>query len=142
MSADWAQWAGKTTLLKVINGLIKPDASRIRIRGKSAPHCFGCGIQSYPDRQENIYVSGSILGLSKAEIVSSGRNHHFANSRVHDAPVQSYSPDGVRLGFAVAVKCQPNVSPPNALQWEMSASRPNAQCPGEFRKRHRLSRLA
>lgn len=100
--------AGKTTLLRMLNGLIKPDRGRIEIRGQvGALIALGAGFNPILTGRENIYVNGSILGLSKKaidrkleEIVD------FADIREFiDSPVQSYSSGmAVRLGFSVAVK--------------------------------------
>jgi len=105
--------AGKTTLLKLLNGLIKPDAGRIEIRGRvGALIALGAGFNPILTGRENIYVTGSILGLSKTEIeVQVDEIIDFAEIREFiDAPVQSYSSGmAVRLGFAIAAKCQPDV---------------------------------
>lgn len=98
--------AGKTTLLKMLNGLIKPDSGRVRMRGQvGAMIALGAGFNPVLTGRENIYVNGSILGLSKSairdrmdEIVDFAELDEFI-----DAPVRSYSSGmSVRLGFAVA----------------------------------------
>jgi lipopolysaccharide transport system ATP-binding protein len=100
--------AGKTTLLRLLNGLIKPDKGRIEIRGSvSALIALGAGFNPILTGRENIYVNGSILGLSKKiidkkldEIVDFAELRDFI-----DTPVQSYSSGMVvRLGFSTAVK--------------------------------------
>ena len=59
--------AGKTTLLKMLNGLIKPDKGRIEIRGRvGALISLGAGFNPILTGRENIYVNGSVLGLTKA----------------------------------------------------------------------------
>jgi lipopolysaccharide transport system ATP-binding protein len=61
--------AGKTTLLKMLNGLIKPDSGRIEMRGRvGALIALGAGFNPILSGRENIYVNGSVLGLSKREI--------------------------------------------------------------------------
>src|SRR6266545_1889398 len=61
--------AGKTTLLKMLNGLIKPDKGRITMRGRvGALISLGTGFNPILTGRENIYVNGSILGLTKKEI--------------------------------------------------------------------------
>ena len=66
--------AGKTTLLKMINGLIKPDAGRIEIRGRiGALIALGAGFNPILTGRENIYVNGSVLGLTKREIEEKNR---------------------------------------------------------------------
>ena len=104
--------AGKTTLLKILNGLIKPDAGQITVRGRvGALIALGAGFNPLLSGRENIYVNGAILGMSKAEIgaklqriIDFAELHDFI-----DAPVQSYSSGMVvRLGFAVAIHCEPD----------------------------------
>ena len=61
--------AGKTTLLKMLNGLIKPDCCRIEMRGRvGALIALGAGFNPILTGRENIYVNGSVLGLTKREI--------------------------------------------------------------------------
>jgi len=105
--------AGKTTLLKMLNGLIKPDGGRIEMRGRvGALIALGAGFNPILTGRENIYVNGSVLGLSKKEIDEKiDEIIDFAEIREFiDAPVQSYSSGmTVRLGFAIAVKTNPDV---------------------------------
>jgi lipopolysaccharide transport system ATP-binding protein len=105
--------AGKTTLLKMLNGLIKPDRGRIEMSGRvGALIALGAGFNPILTGRENIYVNGSVLGLSKREI----------NARINeiidfadigdfiDTPVQSYSSGmQVRLGFAIATALEPDI---------------------------------
>lgn len=105
--------AGKTTLLKMLNGLIKPDRGRIEMRGRiGALIALGAGFNPILSGRENIYVNGSVLGLSKAEIDEKIDDIiDFSDIRDFiDAPVQSYSSGmQVRLGFAVATAMDPDV---------------------------------
>ena len=106
--------AGKTTLLRMLNGLIKPDTGRIELRGRTgAMIALGAGFNPILTARENIYVNGSILGLSKQqisdrfdEIIDFAELEDFV-----DAPVRTFSSGmHVRLGFAVAVVLiQPDV---------------------------------
>jgi lipopolysaccharide transport system ATP-binding protein len=105
--------AGKTTLLKILNGLIKPDTGFITMRGRvGALIALGAGFNPILTGRENVYINGSILGLSKKEIDEQIDSIiDFAEIREFiDAPVQSYSSGmQVRLGFAVATATQPDV---------------------------------
>lgn len=105
--------AGKTTLLKMLNGLIKPDRGRITMRGRvGALIALGAGFNPILTGRENIYVNGAVLGMNKSEIdAKMDEIIDFAGIRDFiDAPVQSYSSGmAVRLGFAIAVKTQPDV---------------------------------
>ncbi len=105
--------AGKTTLLRMLNGLIKPDAGRIEIRGRmQALIALGAGFSPILTGRENIYINGSVLGISTAEI-----NRLFDQivefsgiEEFLDAPVQTYSSGmTVRLGFAVAAHLDPDI---------------------------------
>jgi lipopolysaccharide transport system ATP-binding protein len=127
--------AGKTTLLKMLNGLIKPDRGTITMRGRvGALIALGAGFNPILTGRENIYINGSVLGLTKKEPERRGcaeegcRRRARRASRVGrtanqidqkideiidfaeirefiDTPVQSYSSGmTVRLGFAVATK--------------------------------------
>ncbi|MFZ1733707.1 MAG: ABC transporter ATP-binding protein [Flavobacteriales bacterium] len=98
--------AGKTTMLKMLNGLIKPDAGRIEIHGQvGALIALGAGFNPILTARENIYINASVLGLSKKrvderidEIIAFAEIEDFI-----DMPVQHFSSGmTVRLGFAVA----------------------------------------
>jgi lipopolysaccharide transport system ATP-binding protein len=105
--------AGKTTLLKMLNGLIKPDSGTIEMRGRvGALIALGAGFNPILTGRENIYVNGSILGLTKKEIDTKIEEIiTFAEIREFiDAPVQTYSSGmQVRLGFAVASSLSPDI---------------------------------
>jgi len=105
--------AGKTTLLKMLNGLIKPDTGRITARGRmGALIALGAGFNPLLTGRENIYVNGSILGLTRSEIRSQiNRIIDFAEiNEFIDSPVQNYSSGmQVRLGFAIATAITPDI---------------------------------
>ena len=105
--------AGKTTLLKMLNGLIKPDTGRIEMRGRvSALIALGAGFNPILTGRENIYINGSVLGLSTKEIDNKIEEIiDFAEIRDFiDSPVQTYSSGmQVRLGFAVASTMDPDI---------------------------------
>jgi lipopolysaccharide transport system ATP-binding protein len=105
--------AGKTTLLKMLNGLIKPDRGTITMRGRvGALIALGAGFNPILTGRENIYINGSVLGLTKKEIDAKiDEIIDFAEIREFiDMPVQSYSSGmTVRLGFAVATALDPDV---------------------------------
>src|SRR3989338_7679460 len=105
--------SGKTTLLQMINGIFWPDKGKIAVRGKiSALIAVGAGFHPMLTGRENIYVNGAILGMGKKEI---DRKFEaiidFADiGDFLDSPVKHYSSGMyVRLGFAVAVHCEPNI---------------------------------
>lgn len=105
--------SGKTTVLKMISGILAPDKGEIKIRGKvGALIEVGAGFHPLLTGRENIYVNGSILGMSKREIDKKFKEIvKFADiGDFLDAPVKTYSSGMfVRLGFSVAVHCEPEV---------------------------------
>ena len=105
--------AGKTTLLKMLNGLIKPDTGRIEMHGRiGALIALGAGFNPILTGRENIYINGSVLGLSKKDIDGKIEGIiDFAEIRDFiDSPVQTYSSGmAVRLGFAVASAMDPDI---------------------------------
>ena len=105
--------AGKSTLLKMLNGLLKPDTGRIEMHGRiGALIELGTGFNPILSGRENIYINGSLLGFSRAEIdqkydaiVDFSEIGEFI-----DMPVQNYSSGmKVRLGFSVAAQMEPDV---------------------------------
>ena len=105
--------AGKTTLLKMLNGIIKPDQGTIEMRGKvGALIALGSGFDPILTGRENIYINGSILGLSKREI-NAKLDEIIEFAEMHDAidsPVRTYSSGmNVRLGFSIATTLSPDI---------------------------------
>jgi len=105
--------SGKSTLLKCLARIYRPDEGRITTNGKmSALLELGAGFHPELSGRENVYLNGSILGLSQAQvrlrfddIVSFSGLEAFI-----DAPVKNYSSGMfVRLGFAVAINVEPDV---------------------------------
>ncbi|WP_324721936.1 ABC transporter ATP-binding protein [Salinimicrobium sp. HB62] len=105
--------AGKSSLLKILNGLIKPDAGKVTIKGKvGALIELGAGFNPVLTGRENIYNNGAILGFTRKEIDDKVEEIiDFAEIREFiDMPVKNYSSGmKVRLGFAVAAQMQPDV---------------------------------
>ncbi len=105
--------SGKTTLLKMLNGIFMPDKGKIKIRGRvGALIQIGAGFHPMLTGRENIYVNGAILGMGRKEIDRKFDSIvDFADiGDFLDAPVKHYSSGMyVRLGFAVAVHCQPDI---------------------------------
>lgn len=105
--------AGKSTLLKLLNGLIRPDTGRIEVNGSvGALIELGAGFSPFLSGRENVYINGSILGLSKSEIDKKyDEIVDFAElTDFMDMPVQNYSSGmKVRLGFAIAAQVNPDI---------------------------------
>lgn len=105
--------AGKSTVLKMLNGLLKPDTGRIGVHGRvGALIELGTGFNPLLTGRENVYINGSVLGFTRKEI---DRKFEaildFAAIRDFiDMPVKNYSSGmRVRLGFAVAAQMEPDV---------------------------------
>jgi lipopolysaccharide transport system ATP-binding protein len=105
--------AGKSTLLKVLSRIVKPSSGRIEYSGKMASLLeVGTGFHSDLSGRENIYLNGSILGMTKREI-DSKFDEIVAFSEIEqflDTPVKKYSSGMyVRLAFAVAANLDPEI---------------------------------
>lgn len=105
--------AGKSTMLKLISGITSPTAGEIKINGRLAALIeVGSGFHPELTGRENIYLSGTILGMSRREITRKLESIiDFAGVRQFiDTPVKRYSSGMyVRLGFAIAAHLDPDV---------------------------------
>ncbi len=105
--------AGKSTILKMINGLYLPDKGEIRVRGKvGALIELGAGFHPLLSGRENIYIKGAMLGKRKREVDELfDEIVDFADiGDFIDSPVGTYSSGMyVRLGFAVAIYNDPDI---------------------------------
>ncbi len=108
-----ANGAGKSTLLGIIAGTVTPTSGSVRVHGRMSTLLeLGAGFHPDLTGRENIYLNGSILGLSRKYIQERfSQIVHFAGlSEFIDMPVKHYSSGMyVRLGFAVAVEVNPDV---------------------------------
>jgi lipopolysaccharide transport system ATP-binding protein len=105
--------AGKSTALKLMTRIVEPTAGRVVVNGRvSALLELGAGFHPDLTGRENIFLNGSILGLSRMhiqrkldEIIAFAELERFI-----DIPVKHYSSGMyVRLGFSVAVHTDPEV---------------------------------
>ena len=105
--------SGKSTLLKCVAGIMRPTSGTIRKRGRTAALLeLGAGFHGDLTGRENIYMNGSILGLSRPEIdrifddiVAFSEIEEFIDNQV-----KHYSSGmAARLGFAVAVNVEPEI---------------------------------
>ncbi len=101
-----ANGSGKSTLLKCLARILVPDAGTITVNGRIASLLeLGAGFHSDLTGRENVYLNGSLLGLSKREL-----DERFDEivewselARFIDTPIKTYSSGmRVRLGFAIA----------------------------------------
>lgn len=105
--------AGKSTMLKVISKVLKPTTGRVVIYGKIAPLLeLGAGFHPELSGRENVFLNGSLLGYSRAEmeVVFDDIVEFSELSQFIDSPVRAYS-SGMfaRLGFAVATAHVPEI---------------------------------
>jgi len=105
--------AGKTTLLKLISNITNPTEGKIIKKGKIASLIqIGTGFHGELTGKENVFLYGSIMGMTKKEIEDKYDDiMAFAElKRFADTPVKRYSSGMyVRLGFAVAVYTEPDI---------------------------------
>ncbi len=105
--------AGKSTLLKILSRVTAPTTGVIKTRGRIASLLeVGTGFHSEMTGRENIYMNGSILGMTKREITSKlDEIIDFSGcERYIDTPVKRYSSGmTVRLAFAVAAHLEPEI---------------------------------
>lgn len=98
--------AGKSTLLKVLSKITQPSHGRVEILGNiSSLLEVGTGFHPELTGRENIYLNGSLLGMSKKEIKSKLENiiSFSGVEQFIDTPIKHYSSGmQVRLAFAVA----------------------------------------
>lgn len=105
--------SGKSTMLKLISGVMLPDDGSVGIRGRIAG-LIEVGAGFHPDLtgRENVYLNGAILGMSEAQI-----NERFDDivafseiERFIDTEVKFYSSGMfLRLAFSVAAHSEPDI---------------------------------
>jgi ABC-2 type transport system ATP-binding protein len=105
--------AGKSTFLKLVAKVMKPTTGSLEVNGKVAPLIeLGTGFDPELTGKENIYLNGSILGMSKKEM-----DRKYASiaefselGSFLESPVRVYSSGMVaRLGFAIATEVSPDI---------------------------------
>lgn len=105
--------SGKSTLLQVICGILQPSSGSVAVRGRiSALLELGAGFNPEFSGRENVFLNGSILGLSREEIENCFSDiESFAGiGDFIDRPVKTYSSGMyVRLAFAVAINVNPDI---------------------------------
>ncbi len=105
--------AGKSTLLKVLSRITEPTEGRVRVRGRVASLLeVGTGFHPELTGRENIFLNGTILGMTRREIQSKfDEIVAFAEiEKFLDTPVKRYSSGMyVRLAFAVAAHLEPEI---------------------------------
>lgn len=105
--------AGKSTLLKILSNVTSPTTGVVKTKGRVASLLeVGTGFHPEMTGRENIFLNGSILGMTKKEIAEKfDEIVDFSGvERYIDTPVKRYSSGMlVRLGFAVAAHLEPDI---------------------------------
>ena len=105
--------SGKSTLLKCLARILVPDRGTITARGRVAALLeVGSGFHPELSGRDNVYLNGSILGMSRKEI--DGKFDEIVDfsgvGQFIDQPVKNYSSGMyVRLGFSVAINVDPEI---------------------------------
>jgi ABC-2 type transport system ATP-binding protein/lipopolysaccharide transport system ATP-binding protein len=105
--------AGKSTILKVISGILKPTLGNVKIYGNVVPMLeLGSGFDMEMTGRENIFLNGAILGYSE-EFLKEKYDEIVAFSEIGefiDIPIRNYSSGmTARLAFAVATVVEPEI---------------------------------
>jgi ABC-type polysaccharide/polyol phosphate transport system ATPase subunit len=105
--------SGKSTLLQIVAGILQPSAGSVAVNGRVAALLeLGAAFNPEFTGRDNVYLSGSIMGLSTRQI---GERYAEIESFAEigafiDQPVKTYSSGmAVRLAFAVAIHADPEI---------------------------------
>ena len=105
--------SGKSTMLKVISGILRPSSGTAEVRGSISPLIeLGAGFDFDLTARENVFLNGSVLGFSKQmmtekmdEIIDFAELRDFM-----DVAIKNYSSGMVaRLGFSIATITHPDI---------------------------------
>jgi len=105
--------SGKSTMLKVIAGVMKPTKGKIEVNGNICPMIeLGAGFDMELTARENIYLNGAVMGYTK-EFIDEKFNNIVDFSELRDfldVPVRNFSSGMVaRLAFSIATVVDPEI---------------------------------
>ena len=105
--------AGKSTLLKILSQITSPSTGSIKMNGRVASLLeVGTGMHPEMTARQNIYLNGSLLGMSRREISSKLEEivEFSGIEKYIDTPTKRFSSGmSVRLGFAIAAFLEPEI---------------------------------
>ncbi len=108
-----ANGSGKSTMLKIIAGVMQPTRGSVAVRGTIAPLIeLGAGFDMDLTARENVFLNGALLGHSRQAMAKNyDQIIDFAElSEFVDVPVRSYSSGMIaRLGFSIATQVQADI---------------------------------
>ena len=105
--------SGKSTMLKIIAGVLKPTLGNVNVYGKVAPLIeLGAGFDYDLTARENVFLNGALLGYSRSTMME-----HYDDivafselSNFMDTPVKNFSSGMIsRLAFSIATIGQPDI---------------------------------
>ena len=105
--------SGKSTMLKIIAGVLEPSEGSVKVHGNIAPLIeLGAGFDPELTARENVYLNGAVLGHDRAYM-----DEHFKNIidfaelwDFVDVPVKNYSSGMIaRLGFSIATEVRADI---------------------------------
>lgn len=108
-----ANGSGKSTMLKIISGILSPTKGKVKVDGSIAPLIeLGAGFDSQLTGRENIFLNGAVLGHSKQLMMEKYEEilEFSGLAEFIDVPVKNYSSGMIaRLGFSIATMVKPNI---------------------------------
>ena len=104
--------SGKSTMLKIIAGVLEPSEGKVKVHGNIALIELGAGFDPELTARENIYLNGALLGYTK-EFIDASFNEiiEFAELKDFvDMPLKNFSSGMVaRIAFAIATITEPDI---------------------------------
>ncbi len=105
--------SGKSTILKIIAGVLWPDSGSVKVNGRIAPFLeLGVGFQPELTAEENVYLYGSIMGMNRTQIKNKiddifdfAELERFRNAKLKNFSSGMYA----RLAFSTAISTDPDI---------------------------------